>query len=84
MDRNLGDFEKRDDGGASGESDGDWFGALPQDAEPLETPEAIEAAIAEARADIAAGRGIPHAQVAAWLATWGTSDYKPMPAEWLK
>ena len=39
---------------------------------------------AEAEADIAAGRGVPHAEVSKWLKTWGTPDFKPMPDEWLK
>ena len=40
--------------------------------------------IAEAEADLAAGRCVPHEDVAAWLKTWGTPDYKPMPRSWLK
>lgn len=43
-----------------------------------------EAADAEGMADIAAGRVVPHAQVSAWLDTWGTPEEKPMPASWLK
>ena len=43
-----------------------------------------EAADAEGLADIAAGRVVPHAEVSAWLETWGTPDEKPMPASWLK
>lgn len=45
---------------------------------------AEEAADAEGLADIAAGRVVPHAEVSAWLETWGTPDEKPMPASWLK
>jgi predicted transcriptional regulator len=37
---------------------------------------------ARALADIAAGRVVSHAEVSAWLATWGTPDEKPMPPEW--
>ncbi len=40
--------------------------------------------IAEAEADWVAGRCVPHEEVAAWLRTWGTPDYKPMPRSWLK
>ncbi len=40
--------------------------------------------IAEAEADLAAGRCVPHEEVAAWLDTWGTPDYRPMPRSWLK
>ena len=47
-------------------------------------PDAEAASLARARADIAAGRTIPHEQVAAWLKTWGTPDFKPMPREWLE
>lgn len=43
-----------------------------------------EAADAEGLADIAAGRVVSHAEVSAWLETWGTPDEKPMPASWLK
>ena len=41
-------------------------------------------AIADARAeaDIAAGRIVDHAEVAAWLAAWGTKDERPAPPEW--
>ncbi|MGI8840374.1 MAG: antitoxin [Caulobacteraceae bacterium] len=44
--------------------------------------EAEAAADAEAMADIAAGRVVPHEEVAAWLATWGTPDEKPAPTSW--
>ena len=47
-------------------------------------PDAEAASLARARADIAAGRTIPHEQVTAWLKTWGTPDFKPMPREWLE
>ena len=47
-------------------------------------PEAEAASVARARADVAAGRVVPHEQVAAWLKTWGTPDEKPMPREWLE
>jgi predicted transcriptional regulator len=42
------------------------------------------AADAEGIADIAAGRVVPHNEVAAWLKTWGTPDEKPAPATWPK
>ena len=41
------------------------------------------AAEARAKADIAAGRVVDHAEVAAWLTTWGTKDERPAPPEWL-
>jgi hypothetical protein len=46
--------------------------------------EAEAAADAEAEADVAAGRLVPHDEVAAWLDTWGTSDFKPAPPSWFK
>lgn len=36
-------------------------------------------AIAEAEADLAAGRVVPHAGVAKWLESWGTADELPCP-----
>ena len=46
--------------------------------------EADAQADAEADADAEAGRTVPHAEVAAWLATWGTATERPIPPEWLK
>ena len=46
--------------------------------------ESEAAADAEGLADIAAGRVVPHTEVAAWLETWGTPDEKPAPASWFK
>jgi predicted transcriptional regulator len=42
------------------------------------------AADAEGLADIEAGLVVPHAEVAAWLDTWGTPQEKPIPKSWLK
>jgi len=47
-------------------------------------PDADERALAEAEADLAAGRFVPHEEVAAWLETWGTPDEKPAPESWFK
>ena len=41
-----------------------------------------EARLAEAEADIAAGRVMPHEEVSKWLLTWGTPDEGPLPAHW--
>jgi len=42
--------------------------------------EAAEAqAIAEAEADIAAGRVVAHADVVKWLRSWGTPEELPCP-----
>jgi len=49
-----------------------------------ETPEEEAASFARAEADIAAGRVIPHEEVAKWLKTWGTPEEGPPPAEWFK
>ena len=46
-------------------------------------PDAEAASIARAREDIAAGRFVEHAKVAAWLKTWGTPEERPIPPEWL-
>jgi len=37
---------------------------------------------ATADADVAAGRVVPHEEVAKWLRTWGTPDEKPLPRSW--
>ena len=39
---------------------------------------------AEADADAAAGRVVPHAEVAEWLKTVGTPDERPAPYSWRK
>jgi predicted transcriptional regulator len=49
-----------------------------------EDEEAEAASIARAEADIAAGRTVPHSEVAKWLKTWGTPEAGPPPAEWFK
>ncbi len=42
--------------------------------------EAAEArAVAKARAEIAAGQGVPHDKVVEWLQSWGTTNEKPCP-----
>ena len=53
-----------------------FFDEIDQDAEA--------AADVEGLAQLDAGGGIPHAEVAAWLDTWGTPDEKPAPASWRK
>jgi len=47
------------------------FDALDQEAEAK--------AIAEARADVAAGRVVPHDEVVKWLSSWGKPDELPCP-----
>ncbi len=37
---------------------------------------------AQADADIAAGRLIPHEKVMEWVAKWGTPEETPIPPEW--
>lgn len=44
--------------------------------------EADAALIAEAEADFAAGRCVPHEEVAAWLDTWGKRERVPPPKSW--
>jgi predicted transcriptional regulator len=41
--------------------------------------EAEVQAIAEAEADVKAGRVVPHADVVKWLESWGTPDELPHP-----
>ena len=57
---------------------------MKHDPIPFElTPDDV-VAIGRARADVAAGRVIPHDDVAEWLSRWGTPDETPMPPEWLR
>jgi predicted transcriptional regulator len=47
----------------------------------IKPDEALEARRdAEAEADFAAGRVVPHAKVVAWLKSWGTPDELPCPS----
>ncbi len=39
---------------------------------------------AQADADFAAGRVVPHEKVREWLARWGTPAETPLPPEWLE
>jgi predicted transcriptional regulator len=41
--------------------------------------EAEAQAIAEAEADVEAGRVVPHEDVVKWLESWGTPDELPCP-----
>jgi predicted transcriptional regulator len=41
--------------------------------------EAEARAIAEAEADVAAGRVVPHEQVVEWLKSWGAPNERPFP-----
>lgn len=75
MDRDPGDFDKRD-GSAAHDGDDASVGRLIGDG--LDSGENLAAAIAEAE-----GRVVLYDRVAAWLDTWGTPEFKPMPAEWL-
>ena len=61
--------------------------AMNAEREIFDRPDADEAvarAVAEADADAAAGRTVPHPEVAEWLKTWGTDAERPIPPEWLK
>lgn len=42
--------------------------------------DALTRAVAEARAQIAAGQTIPLCDVADWLDSWGTADERPAPS----
>lgn len=50
----------------------------------LSEAERNAALIAEAEADFAAGRCVPHEEVAAWLKTWGKGERVPPPASWFR
>ena len=41
--------------------------------------EAEARAVAKARAEIAAGKGVPHEDVMGWLRSWGTPNELPAP-----
>jgi predicted transcriptional regulator len=45
-------------------------------------PEHEAESLAQARADIAAGRVYSNEEVIAWLKTWGKPDAKPFPHRW--
>ena len=45
-------------------------------------PPEVAAATARGLADMAAGRVTPHAQVRAWLESWGRGDPGPAPRPW--
>jgi predicted transcriptional regulator len=47
-------------------------------------PQAEEEALRRAEAEAAAGKGIPHDEVAKWLRTWGTPQSGPPPKSWLE
>lgn len=44
--------------------------------------EADARSLADAEADIAAGRVVSHKDVVEWLKTWGTPQEGPPPAKW--
>jgi len=44
-----------------------------------EDPETAARLDAEAEADIAAGRVVPHEKVVEWLRSWGTANELPCP-----
>jgi predicted transcriptional regulator len=46
--------------------------------------ESDERAMLDGEAAADAGKVVPHAEVAAWLATWGTPAETPAPKKWLK
>lgn len=54
------------------------------DQAPADSLGANDAAMAEAEADMAAGRVVAHDKVAEWLKTWGTAEEASAPASWLK
>ena len=58
---------------------------MPENATPSDAERAAKRrAIAEARADVAAGRVISDEDMAAWLDSWGTDNELPPPSQWRK
>jgi predicted transcriptional regulator len=47
-------------------------------------PKADQRRLAEAEADIAAGRIVPNDEVVKWLETWGKPEETPAPKSWFK
>ena len=57
--------------------------AMPETNPPMDAErEAKRRAVAEARADVAAGRVISHADMCKWLDSWGKPDELPPPSTW--
>lgn len=52
-------------------------GPETEDLFDLEDEEAEERALAQAEAEMDAGKGVPWGQVRAWLGTWGTPQEPP-------
>lgn len=78
-------------GGADGFSRNCYIGGMnAEPRHPLLPPEGMSEEEwdvirdAQADADIAAGRVVPHELVREWLAKWGTPEETPMPPEWLE
>lgn len=46
----------------------------------LSNDDALTSAVAEARAQVAAGQTIPLRDVGDWLDSWGTADERPAPS----
>lgn len=84
MERELG-IERQDAADAAQDRDDDlaWIAGLPPCPGIGFADDDMEEADRRARADIAAGRGVPHEQVASWIMKLGTPDEEPMPPEWL-
>ena len=84
MERDPGEFERRDDeANDGGEDDLDrLIASLPPCSGLPSTDEEIAAADARALADITAGRVYPHEVVGEWLKTWGKPGRRPFK-EWL-
>lgn len=56
--------------------------AMPDTGRNAEEAEAKRRAIADARAEIAAGKGIPNDKITKWLDSWGKPDELPPPSKW--
>lgn len=88
MDRDPGDIQNDATAKPVAEMSEDeftaWLSALPPAPGIRHADEEDEEGDAQALADVAAGRVVPHEKVVEWLRTVGTPDHRPMPREWLE
>ena len=86
MDRDPGEFDKRDSDTSSRSDEAARIDALLSSLPPAPGIRHIDDIDAEqdarAMADVAAGRCYPHEVVGRWLMTWGEPDQKPFK-DWL-
>ncbi|MBM3927226.1 MAG: hypothetical protein FJ335_02020 [Sphingomonadales bacterium] len=86
MERESGDFSRDDvPGFVEGDDTLDrLLAGIPPAPAIKHVDEPTDDDDAAALADIAAGRFVTQEQLAHWARSVGTSDYRPMPREWLE